>query len=248
MHPLSRIAMTPFRLMPAIVRRRLVQLISRAAAAQQPERAMRELLVMDADLSGQIDLVALPYGGGVHVKHRIMKYHDFFVARVRDGERVLDIGCGYGAVAYSIATRSGAHVTGLDLDPANVAMARARFQHERLTFVEGEAPATLPAGRCDVIVMSNVLEHIAERVAFLRQVQARLSPSRWLIRVPMFDRDWRPAVRRELGLFAFSDPTHFTEYTLESFNAEMAEARMEVRHIQVNWGEIWAELSARAPS
>ena len=108
MHVLSRIAMTPFRWLPAIMRRRLVQLASRASAAGPPEQALRELLTMDSDVSGQIDLVALAYGDGVHVKHRIMRYHDFFVARVRDGERVLDIGCGYGAVAHSIASRSGA--------------------------------------------------------------------------------------------------------------------------------------------
>ena len=61
--------MKPFQLMPPTVRRRLVQLITRAAAAREPKQAMRELLTIDADLSGQIDATALPYGEGVHVKH-----------------------------------------------------------------------------------------------------------------------------------------------------------------------------------
>lgn len=244
MHPLSRLAMKPFQLMTPTVRRRLVQLITRAAAAGEPKQAMRELLTMDADLSGQIDTTALPYGDGVHVKHRIMRYHDFFVERITPGERVLDIGCGYGAVAYSIASRTGAEVIGLDLDAANVEKARQRFLHERLTFVQGEAPKTLPPGRFDVIVMSNVLEHIAHRVAFLRDVQERATPNRWLIRVPMFNRDWRPAVRSELGLYAYGDPTHFTEYTIESFEQEMRDAQFSITHSQVNWGEIWAEVRA----
>ncbi|MEO8679082.1 MAG: class I SAM-dependent methyltransferase [Vicinamibacterales bacterium] len=244
MHILSRIAIAPFRLLPAAARRRLAQLATRAAAAGPPAKAMRELLVMDADLSGQIDLVALGYDQGVHVKHRLMKYHDFFVERVRTGERVLDIGCGYGAVAHSIASRTGAIVTGFDMEPANVDKARARFPHERLTFVQGEAPAVLPPGPFDVIVMSNVLEHIDRRVEFLREVQARLKPNRWLIRVPMFDRDWRPAMRKELGLWAYGDPTHFTEYTRGSFEAEMREAGFVITHLQVNWGEVWAEVAA----
>ena len=90
----------------------------------------------------------------------------------------------------------------------------------------------------------SMLEHIERRVEFLRDVQSRLSPSRWLIRVPMFDRDWRPSLRKELGLFAYSDPTHYTEYTVESFRAEMREAGLGIRHLQVNWGEIWAEAAA----
>jgi SAM-dependent methyltransferase len=236
--------MTPFRLLPPVVRRRLVQLVSRAAAAGAAAPALRELLTMDADISGQIDLLALAYGDGVHVKHRIMRYHDFFVERITAGERVLDIGCGYGAVAFSMASRTGAEVVGLDLEAANVAKARTLFVHDRLTFVHGEAPQTLPPGRFDVIVMSNVLEHIEHRVAFLREVQKRATPARWLIRVPMFNRDWRPALRQELGLYAYGDPTHFTEYTRESFESEMRDAGFVIRHLQVNWGEIWAEVAS----
>ena len=241
---ISRLAVAPFRLMPASFRRRLVQAVSRAAAAAPPAAGLRELLTMEADLSGQVDLAALAYGDGVHVKHRLMRYHDFFVDRITGPERVLDIGCGYGAVAYSVATRTGAHIVGLDMEAANVRKASARFIHERLAYVLGEAPRSLPDGPFDVIIMSNVLEHIEHRKEFLREVQARLSPSRWLIRVPMFNRDWRPPLRQELGLYAYGDPTHFTEYTRESFEHEMAEAGFLVRHLQVNWGEIWAEVSA----
>ena len=238
--------MTPFLALPAVARRRLVQLASRASATRPPDQALRELLTMESDVSGQIDLAALAYGDGVHVKHRIMRYHDFFVARVKDGERVLDIGCGYGAVSNSLATRTDATVVGLDLSADNVRKARQLFQQPRLTFMEGEAPAVLPDGRFDVVVMSNVLEHIEHRVEFLKEVQRQVMPSRWLIRVPMFDRDWHPSLRRELGLYAYSDPTHFTEYTLASFEAEMADAGFAIRHLQVNWGEIWAEVSATA--
>jgi hypothetical protein len=106
----------------------------------------------------------------------------------------------------------------------------------------GEAPQSLSRDRFDVIVLSNVLEHIKDRMFFLREVQTRATPSRWLVRVPMFDRDWRPSLRRELGLFAYGDPTHYTEYTRASFQLEMAEAGFVINHLQVNWGEIWAEV------
>jgi ubiquinone/menaquinone biosynthesis C-methylase UbiE len=242
---LRRVAATPFRVLPRAARRRLVQAVVLASGARAPAEALRELLTLDSDLSGQIDLAAMAYGQGVHVKHRLMRYHDFFVARVRAGERVLDLGCGYGAVAYSVAAHGSAVVVGLDKEPSNIAKAERLFKHERLTFVCGEAPRHLPAGPFDAVVLSNVLEHVDRRPEFLRAVQTVAAPSRWLIRVPLFDRDWRPSLRRELDLFAYGDPTHFTEYTVQSFEAEMRETGFDIEHLQVNWGEIWSEVRPR---
>jgi SAM-dependent methyltransferase len=236
------LAALPFRMLPPAARRRAVQAGLTAAAARDPRSALRELLQMETDLHGLIDETAVAYGRGVHVKHRLMQYHDFFVSRVRAGERVLDIGCGYGAVAHSIADRAGATVVGLDMDRRNVADARRMFTHPRLTFVAGEAPRDVATERFDVVVASNVLEHVDDRRGFLREVQQRAQPSRWLIRVPMIDRDWHVPLRQELGLFHFCDPTHFVEYTRDSFAAEMRDAGFGIANQQINWGEIWAEV------
>jgi 2-polyprenyl-3-methyl-5-hydroxy-6-metoxy-1,4-benzoquinol methylase len=208
---------------------------------------MRELLQIDTDVTGLINEKAIDYGDGVHVKHRLMRYHDFFVDRVRPGERVLDIGSGNGAVAHSVATRSSAVVVGLDMSAENVAGARSMFSHASLTFVVGKAPDDVPAERFDVVMMSNVLEHLEHRVEFLRLIQKRVSPQRWLLRVPMFDREWRVAMRKELGLYYFGDPTHATEYTQASFEAEMREAGFKITDLQISWGEIWAEVSCDVP-
>ena len=240
---IKQVGTLPFRLMPAAVRRRVIQLGLEAAAAGAPADGLRHLLTIDDDLSGIINQLALRYDDGVHAKHRLMKYHDFFVERIGCGERVLDVGCGYGAVAYAIADRSGAVVTGIDLDAQNVAIARRRYRHSALTFIEGVAPADVPAERFDVVVASNVIEHIEDRVGFMGAIQDRAAPARWLVRVPMADRDWRVPLRRELGLCPFSDRTHFTEYTRASFQDEMRAAGFAVRTLQVNWGEIWAEVA-----
>ena len=120
------------------------------------------------------------------------------------------------------------------------------FPHERLTFVSGEAPQSLPPGPFHSIILSNVLEHIEHRPQFLRKVQDALEPAQWLVRVPMFNRDWRPSLRKELGMYAYGDPTHFTEYTEAGFVEEMTAAGFEVRHLQVNWGEIWAVIGRRS--
>lgn len=196
----------------------------------------------DDFLNRCINRLAIEYDGGVHVKHRLMRYHDFFVNRIRPGERVLDIGCGYGAVAFSIVTQAKARVTGVDLNAANVAKAKEHFRHPDLSFVHGDATVDLPGGLWDVVVLSNILEHLEHRVPFLITLQQRLQPGRILIRLPMIDRDWRVPLRKELGLWHFSDRTHFTEYTKDSFDAEMQAAGLIVVYVQINWGEIWAEV------
>ena len=146
---------------------------------------MRLLLMLDNVVGKLINRLAIPYDGGVHVKHRLMRYHDFFVNRIAPGERVLDIGCGYGAVAYSLATRAGALVTGIDLNEVNVAKAKGRFHHPNLTIVHGDARTNLPSGPWDVLVLSNILEHIDQRVDRLGifdspQSQHRLLPDHFV--------------------------------------------------------------------
>lgn len=221
---------------------RFFRLWLRVLHRQEPSRALRTLFEIDDILSREIDRVAIAHDGGLHPKHRLMGYHDFFVDRLRPGERVLDIGSGPGAVAYSMAERAGAVVTGIDLAAENVATARKRFRHHNLTFVVGDALAARERAAFETIVLSNVLEHFDERIEFLRRTQNRIGPRRWLIRVPMSNRDWRVPMREELGLGSFNDPGHYVEYTEESFREEMAMAGFEIEHLQIGWGEIWAEV------
>ena len=39
---------------------------------------------------------AVQYGNGVHPKHSLIGYHNFFIDRIINGEVVLDVGCGSG--------------------------------------------------------------------------------------------------------------------------------------------------------
>lgn len=97
-------------------------------------------------------------------------------------------------------------------------------------------------GSFETVVLSNVLEHIENRRELLDRLRAKVSPKSFLIMVPMIDRDWIISFRRELGLPYFSDPTHFIEYTLESFIQEMQEARLAVSSYEVKWGELYTEV------
>lgn len=214
------------------------------ARALPARRSLRFLLDLDERLYPHQGEAAVRYDDGLHVKHRLLRYHDFFVERIAAGQTVLDIGCGLGAVAYSVAGRSGAHVTGIDRNPESIARARSRFVLPNLDFVCGDAFDDLPTKRFDVVILSNVLEHFEERVEFLRRLRKQIDPVTLLIRVPLFERDWRVAAKRELGLEWRLDATHCIEYDLPIFLAETSDGGYEVVEYQVRWGEIWARLRA----
>lgn len=205
-----------------------------------PDKVLRLLFRLENAIYVLQGRMAVRYGDGVHTKHRHTRYHDFFVTRVKEGERILDIGCGHGAVAYDLAQRGGVHVVGIDLDEGNIGEARKQHAHERVEFVVGDVLTDLPESAFDGVILSNVLEHLPDRSDFLRRVRQAAAPSYFLIRVPLFERDWRVPLKRELGVEWRLDPTHMTEYTLESFSSEMDDAGLRVTHLEVRWGEIWA--------
>ncbi|MDQ7013067.1 MAG: glycosyltransferase [Planctomycetota bacterium] len=199
-----------------------------------------------------IDRAAIETAGGVHPKHHLMRYHDFFVDRIRPGERVLDLGCGYGAVARSIVEHAGAHVTGMDFSAENVGLAQAMVKREglgdRLRIVSGDITQDRAFGahgeeHFDVVVLSNVLEHLADRERLLALYATWYTPRTILIRVPAFDRDWVTAWKEELGVDSRSDPTHETEYTEESLRNELKAAGLGAAEMIVRWGEYWVQTS-----
>jgi sterol 24-C-methyltransferase len=67
---------------------------------------------------------------------------------VRAGNRVLDIGCGRGRVASHVASKTGAHLTGLNIDPDQVENARDHAKRvglaDRCEFIQGSLNDPLP--------------------------------------------------------------------------------------------------------
>jgi SAM-dependent methyltransferase len=207
-----------------------------------PDKVLRFLFGIDTWLYFLEGQMAIAYGGGVHTKHHHMGYHDFFVNRIDAAAQVLDVGCGVGAVAHDVAERAGATVVGVDINPQNIALARERFAHPRVQYIVDDVLTMVPNDRFTVVILSNVLEHLPERPFFLLQLQQNTKADRFLIRVPLFERDWRVPLKRELGVEWRLDPTHETEYTVESFAQEVAEAHLRITYQEIRWGEIWAEV------
>ena len=242
-----RVPLRPFRIVfPYSVWRPLFRLwLGTIRSQPDRRRAMRQLLQVYDDAYAGVDLGAITYDDGVHAKHRLTRYHDFFVDRVHKGERVLDVGCGKGELAYDLAERSGATVVAIDASPWMLEFARARFSHPNVTYVQADAAEYTPEQPVDVAILSNVLEHIESRVELLRALRERDGARRLLIRVPSHERDWTVPLKQEVGLPHFSDPEHKLEYNPQLLRDELAAAGWNMGEPLLNWGEIWVEASAR---
>jgi ubiquinone/menaquinone biosynthesis C-methylase UbiE len=62
---------------------------------------------------------------------RVDRAYDRLAGRIEPGQRVLDLGCGTGALTVR-AARRGATVKGIDINPEMLAIARGRMKEEQL--------------------------------------------------------------------------------------------------------------------
>jgi cyclopropane-fatty-acyl-phospholipid synthase len=84
---------------------------------------------------------------------------------LRAGERVLDVGCGWGSFALHAAARHGVHVTGITLSPAQAELARRRVAEagldERVEIRLADY-RELGGERFDAIASLGMVEHVGE--------------------------------------------------------------------------------------
>lgn len=201
---------------------------------------LRMLMRLDNFCYHNISRFAVMAEGGVHPKHRLMNYHQFFVDNVDPQDAVLDIGCGNGFLTYDVA-RKARSVTAIDLNKNNVELARRNFNRDNIKYVCGDATQFDFGEKFDVIIMSNVLEHVENRCDFLLKIKKLAN--KFLIRVPMLNRDWLTYYKRELGAEYRLDLTHKIEYTMESLQQELEKAGLAVERASIQFGEIWAVVT-----
>jgi SAM-dependent methyltransferase len=112
---------------------------------------------------------------------------DFICASIRTARphAILDIGCGTGTqlTVPLAAVFPRIAIVGVDENQRSLAWARAHAVPDNLTFA---APSMLaPDRRFELVIASEVLEHVADPLDFLRQLAARVAPEgRLVLTVP----------------------------------------------------------------
>ncbi|SEM28163.1 Ubiquinone/menaquinone biosynthesis C-methylase UbiE [Roseovarius azorensis] len=100
---------------------------------------------------------------------------------VRKGDRVLDVGCGFGDTAIKLARIVGpdGEVVGIDCCDAFLAAAEADREHagiNNLRFIRGDAEVALPEGAFDFVFARFGTMFFANPVAGLRNMRKTLRP------------------------------------------------------------------------
>ena len=99
------------------------------------------------------------------------------------GLRIADVGCGAGLMCEPLAAR-GARVVGVDAAANNIAAARLHAEGAglRIDYRIGEPHAALrEAESFDVLLLLEVVEHVDDMPAFVREAVARLAPGGLLL-------------------------------------------------------------------
>jgi len=140
-----------------------------------------------------------------------------------DQGRLLDIGCGNGALLKAFSKKFGEwRMVGTELNE------KYRSQVEAIPGVESMMtcdPAKIE-GTFDVITMVHVLEHVPAPIGFLRNLKTKLSKGAILvIEVPNF-------LRNPFDLLIADHSTHFTS---ESLSFVVRAAGFNVRMVTTEW-------------
>lgn len=171
---------------------------------------------------------------------------DFFVVRhlknfiearlkelVTDGRHVADIGCGEQPMR-SMVEASGGIYTGIDV---------AQNSQNTVHVIAGIDSVPLPDDSFDVIVLTEVLEHVADIDGAFQEIGRLIKPGgRILLTVPF-------AYPLHEEPFDYMRPTpHMITRCASKYNLEIAELQTsgnEIEVIATVWGNMWERMAKR---
>ncbi|MBI4463001.1 MAG: methyltransferase domain-containing protein, partial [Acidobacteria bacterium] len=155
------------------------------------------------------------------VLEHLLRYR--FAARFARGRKVLDVGCGTGYGAALLAEQARL-VVGVDNAADAIAYARENYRHRHLHFAQADCRRLPLRDRAfDLVVMFEVIEHIAEQADCLGEIRRALAPVGTLILST-------PDVARPTKAIEEFNPFHAKELT----EAELRELlRPHFRHVEL---------------
>jgi SAM-dependent methyltransferase len=149
-------------------------------------------------------------------------------ARVPESaRRVLDLGCGTGALGAHLKRQPGREVVGVTFSEEEAREARTRLDEVLVCDLEEFDPASL--GRFDCVVCSHVLEHLTRPEELLRRLRASLSGGGVLVVALPNVLHWRQRLAFLRGRFEYTDGglmdrTHYRFYDWRTARALLADS------------------------
>ena len=101
----------------------------------------------------------------IHPKHRIMRYKEWFLNNIQSDDVVLDVGCNTGMMP-EVMSQKAEFVYGIEIEDKYIRVAQSLRKKSNIEYICADA-TTYDYSSCmpiDIVTLSNVLEHIENRV------------------------------------------------------------------------------------
>ena len=183
---------------------------------------------MDADLSGRIGQADERFVPGtadgelIEVEH-LARY--LWASRLVRGRSVLDAGCGVGYGSALLARAGAADVVGIDLSAQAVEAARPGAPDNAAFLVGDVHELSFEAGRFDVVVCFEVIEHVDRQDAAIAELARVLAPD-GVLAISSPNREVYPP----------GNPHHLHEYVPEELRAALA---AHFDHVELHRQHAW---------
>jgi ubiquinone/menaquinone biosynthesis C-methylase UbiE len=187
------------------------------------------------------------------------KAYDRLASHIREGQRVLDLGCGTGALSLR-AARRGARVKGIDVNIEMLEIARQRtheagladhvdLQEMGVAELDGEAPDSYDAvmsGLCLSELSDDEIRYTLQHVRRIIRPGGALLVADEVKPPDLARRFVHALIRAPLAAFTYV-LTQQTTHAVENLPARVAEAGFTIESVRSNALGSFIELVARKP-
>ena len=161
----------------------------------------------------------------------------YFACPLVEGRFALDVGCGTG-YGSAVLAQSANRVCGLDLSHEAVAFAKSNYPASKIEFLVSDCRQLPFASRTvESAVCFEVIEHIAEQEALLREVSRVLKPDGLLI-ISTPNRAYYTEERKEVN------PFHVREFNFDEFRTIL---KASFAHVEIAFQNHVASLFVGDP-
>ncbi len=152
---------------------------------------------------------------------------------MQSSQRVLDVGCGDGALSGLLTLRFGCQVTGLDASVLAIEYAKTKFSERGyrgdFRLIDGYR-YDLDSESFDAAVCSDVIEHVRDPKAMLTEIHRVLKPAGVLVLTTPIRFTEKPL-----------DPMHVREWFVEEFVSFCRQIFGEPEQVRITHPVIWYE-------